>query len=344
MFVKAWPMADLDAISDFSYFDAVAGGDTYIAATSPDGNSKSFTMTSYWANGSVSLVLPENQNGKTQRFRVFLNRANKNNGNIFSVFSGTSSGEQCRLFLDSANKLVTYRGGTLLAQGALALDGTLWHDIQCEILIHNSVGVFNVYLNNSSTPEISFSGNTQNQATADVNSFYFGTSTAGALWDAYFCDPILFNSDGPVNNGLILSGTKIVKKLLTGDGVSQWPGRNTGANNYGNLNDALGAPNDDTAYIYGSTAGDKNLSEVTAFTETGTPLAIQVMSRFSKITSGQRAVKTGISIGGTEQKTERYLPIGYKTYADVFNTSDGGSAALTAADVTNMKPLAEISV
>jgi hypothetical protein len=341
MFVKAWPLAELDHLSDFAYLDAVAGGDVYISATSPDGAGKSFGMSSYWGNGSVSLVLPTNHNGKTCRFRIFLNRNNRNNGNLFAVFANAASGEQVRLFLDANNKLVAYRGGMLLVQGNTVLDGALWHDIQSEILVHGSAGVFNVYLNNNPTPEISFTGNTQAQASADVNSFYFGSSTAGALWDAYISDPILFNSDGPLNNGLIPTGTKIIKKPLNGDGASQW-NRNTGANNYGNLNDALGAPNDNTNYLYGSTVGDKNLSDVEDFTE-GTPLAVQLMSRYSKIVSGMRAIKTGIAIGATEQKTERYPAIGFKTYTDVINSSDGGSTALTASDVTNMKVVAEIS-
>jgi hypothetical protein len=344
MFEKAWPLADLDSAADLAYFDALTGGDVGIVASSPDGASKSFVMSSYWANGWAALVLPSNHNGKTCRFRIFLNRNNKNNGNLFSVFANPSSGEQVRLFLDSASKLVAYRGGTLLAQGSTVLDGTLWHDIQSEILVHSSAGVFKVYLNNNPTPEISFTGNTQGQESADVNSFFFGTSTAGALWDAYINDPILFNSDGPLNDGLIPAGTKIVKKLLNGDGASQFPGRNTGANNYGNLNDVLGNPTDDTAYVYGSTPGDENLSDVEDFTEAGTPLAIQLMSRFSKVASGQRAVETGIKIGTTEQVTERYPEIGYKTYTEVFNSSDGGSTALTASDVTNMKALARISV
>jgi hypothetical protein len=348
MIVKAWLLGELDNVSDFTYYsDYPIGGSVGLVSASPDGTGKSFALDGYWGNGSVPCVLPENHNGKTCYFRVYLYIPASivgNSGTLFTVMANPTSGEQVRLYLNSSRQLAAYRGGTLLGTGASVLATDVWHEIQSEVLVHNSSGKFNIYLNNSmATPEIPYTGNTQNQANADVKSFFFGTSTAGALWGAYFNDPLLFNSDGPVNDSLIPAGAKIVKLPLNGDGAAQW-NRNTGANNYGNLNEAFGAPDGDTAYLYGSSVGDKNLSDVTDPAFAGVPLGFQVISRISKIQSGSRAVKTGLKIGANEIKTERYLPIGYKTYVDIIQTSDGISTPLTMSDVTNTQALAEISV
>jgi len=156
------------------------------------------------------------------------------------------------------------------------------------------------------------------------------TTTAPTM---YAKDLIFANGLGAFNNGFM--GSCQVYSLIPDADVSATWSRNTGANNYGNVNEG-GPPNDDTAYIYAVTpAPAANVMGLSDLPINVTSVkALMAVHRSKKSDGGDGNVQVGLKSGAsTALGADRPITVAYTYFRDVIETDPATAAAWTPGAV-----------
>lgn len=319
---------DLDYLATPSIASSVA-----TSSVTPLGVGKSMLNTGY-----LAFLLP-NQAGKTinvgvyQRvigvgcFLTFLDKE----PDLYSA----STSHQVDLCRNASGYLELRKpDATVLATGTTFIDTALFYYFQVTALIDNA-GSFQVRINGNSTPDINFSGDTQQQSTTNVKSIMFGRQAFGSesKADSYVYRPVVFNTDGSDNNSLVPARLTHAHMHGTSDGADIWT-PSSGGTIYNLIDELHGAPND-ADYGSTSTLNAFNRVKPAALSNVGSVAAVQVLSRFNKPVAGTIAVKPGFKAGGTEaQAAQRYLSTGISNYVDTFEYKTG-TTKVAASDLTD---------
>jgi hypothetical protein len=329
---------EMDAASDVGYFYPYASSvyDVVIDASVPSG----FTGNSLrvdpggYGTSYVGVSFPENQAGKTLNIGCHMKITGV--GAVLSLHSVSSDGaardQQIALSRNSNGFLEVKRGTTVIATGATYIGQSDFNFYQISTRIDNE-GSFVVRLNGNPVPDIDFEGDTQNKSSNDVRQICFGSDALNNTPTTYFYQPIVFNSDGTTNNGLVPVKLVHAHRHPVSDGAEIWT-PNSGSFAYTRIDEVIGAP-DDADYVKTSTLNAKNRCLVGgAVSNVGEVAAVQVLSRYKKPTVGAVAVKSGVIAGANEvQSVARYLPSGLSNYNDVFEYKTG-TTKFAAGDIT----------
>jgi hypothetical protein len=335
MFLLGISFDEMDAASDVGYLYpyTVAGANTTVDASTPNGVGKSLVIYSGIANGGANLgvSLPTDQAGKTLNvgFRAKLLAA----GVFFSLHSVdviAGKAQQIGLVRNESGYLELWRGASLVETGTTYIDPAVWTFFQITVLVGND-GLCAVRLNGNSAPDIDFAGDTQAQVSNSVVQVAFGSDGLLGHTTGYYFRPVVCNTDGTANNGLVPAKLTPVHIHPNADGATIWT-LSTGAIAYPLIDELVGAP-DDADYVETSTLNAKNRCLLAAQTAIGDVAAVQVLSRFEKSGVGTLAVKSGLIAGANEvQSAEKYLPDGISNYLDIFEFKTG-STPFAAADL-----------
>ena len=308
------------------------------------GTGKSIQFTN--ANSVLRRVFPANQSGKTLYAGVSYKRDSTLSGAVttrvpFISFYQTDNNEsapQIFVALNTSYKLEIVRGATVLATGSttIALNTAYYIEVKC--LVHNSAGSFEIKINGTS--EVSITGtDTQEQSDSNVLAIGLGYLSAYSP-PGYFDDFYIDNSDGTLNNGY--RGEQRMVMITPTSDSSVVFSRNTGASNYLAVDDSPGAPDEDTTYVFASTSGNKDEYGLSDLTGVSTARSIRLMTRAEKDDVNPKSFKAGIKSGATNQQVTHVLGVGYATYHDYFESSDGGTTQFNGTTVNSMLSTIEV--
>lgn len=329
--VDAWVFDGLDSESDLEIIGGkfIYGGD--LSTDTPGGVGKSWHA---YNSNHLILSIPE-QAGKTVNVLAKIKINSSSDSTLFwvspSVINNDISPQIKLAYNQSLARLELYRGATLLAYGSHAVPLSAFNTYQIEYLIHSSSGKFKVFINGNTTADIDYTGNTQNQASDSVRSLRFG---ADSNWcpNMYVYGVICANSDGSVDNGRIPANAAYSMVSCVSDGATIWT-PNSGSTAYTQIDEALGAPNDDTDYVKTSTLNAKNICGVQNISGAGRIIMVQGFWRAKRNATGTCGVKFGTKVGADEnQSSEYFLPATYGNYKLNITTKDGANA-FTQSDI-----------
>jgi hypothetical protein len=298
-----------------------------------------------WENNAIVCELPSDQSGKDLYCWVALKlSANTSGALLWLGDSLIAASEQLTVRYDaSTQRFLLCRGNTLLQSGTTNVIYDAWNILQIKAKVHDSAGVFDLYLNNAPTPDISVSGvDTQNKSTDSVLCLGFGRDSVSVNPDMLVYRPIICNGDGSKNNSKIPYNYQHQILHPDSDGASIWT-PDTGSVVNSRINSQQGAP-DDTSYGKADTLNQVNKVGVANPTGTiGTVGALQLNSRAARQTASAAGVKFGIDVSGdVQQGQERFLPSSFDNYIDVFETKTGGTG-FTQTDIDNLQLTAELT-
>lgn len=269
-------------------------------------------------------------------------------GMAFKVNDVTSAGAEILSFLDNTGtRMITistnavgglnvYLGGnvsTLLGAtppGLLALN--TYHYLEIELVISNTVGVVNLYLDGA--PELTLSGIDTQVGTPSVISLVriSGSSTVSACDDYYLTD-----------TAVKLGEQKVTTNRASADtAAAQWTPL-TGTSGAAMVSDSV--VDGDTTYISSATVGQKSIFDMANFSAP-VPLAItavQISFTARKDDATTRQVRsTNISgatpfVGTTQNMTSSYLK-----FNAIYATDPNTTAAWTPAAVDALEAGVEV--
>lgn len=259
---------------------------------------------------------------------------------LFTLFATIDdTNPQLSVYINKAtSQLEIVRGTTVLATGATALTTTDWRYVEIKMLIDNAAGACEVKLDGLS--EVAVSGvDTANAASTAVLYFALGMVQNSYVAGGYIDDFYILNSDGTANN-TYLGEQRCEIMTPTSDATVAWS-RFTGSTNFENVDDPIGAPDDDTTYVYSSTAAQKDEYGLSDLTAVGAVAGVKLISRAKK-DSGVFSFKAGIKSGATDQQVTHSLNTSYYQFFDLFETSDGAGTAFTSTTVNSLLATIEV--
>lgn len=300
-------------INTLPYFSA---SNSYSSITGRSGG-RSIRMNS--RNNSITLSLPSSKQtviaGLGVRWSTLLNQA--------TTLMGFRDGgtNQVDVRLDTGGGLSITRNGTSLDTGS-TLSVNTWYYIEMKATIDNSSGSVEVRINGSSTPDMSFSGDTQNSGNATISNVLFQTpqGTSGNTtidWDdIYICDNL-----GGFNDDFL--GDCIVQQYLPNGAGTETDF--SGA--YTDIDDS--SPDGDTTRIASSTTNSYGTYQMTNVTDVNTPdiRGVGVFAYAKKSDAGNRGLAPVIRSGTTlYDGTNTQLTVGQYLYYYTFWEEDPDTA------------------
>lgn len=249
------------------------------------------------------------------------------------------------LMTNTTNTLFDFRdGGTVHVSLKVGTNGSLWFEragvqiggatpagtfvegslyLHCfaKVVISDTVGTVDLWLNGDATPAISATGlDTRNGGNATVDRIRLGgvVNVNGApTYDDFY-----------LTDGANLGDCRVESRLPNGNGnSSQMLGSDgNSTDNYLLVDEA--APNSDTDYVGSPTVTEKDTYTMQDATPaTGTVHAIKVTLVAKKSDAGSRSFASVVRLSGTEaDSADRALSTSYAYYSDIRETKPGGGA------------------
>lgn len=237
--------------------------------------------------------------------------------------------------------LLELRGdGTLILQDSdendiatvvQALKPGAWHYLQIDITLNATTGACEVILDGVQIMNVT------NQDFADAASTATDFISIGSHDLTRFDDVIIMDGTGAVFNALI-GDVRVTSLLPDGDGVIAAWANLVGPSNFQDVDDALGAPDDDTTFISSSTLDQINrvtLGDVPGTPDTVHAVAGNVRARNDGANNVAIDILSNVS---TAQGADKTLTAGYIWHQSVFEIDpDGGGTAWDEAAVNALE-------
>jgi hypothetical protein len=302
---------------------------TTTLTTSPRVGTGKYLDCNLWTGTGLKYTFSSDQSGNTLYIGMAFKVTTLADNMPFLSISG-----QCTIYIvqSGANwKFEARRGTTVLATSSVITYSGTWVYLEFKVLVNTTTGIVELKIDN--TTAFTFTGNTQNNGSASVTYILFpnhgNISGHYGLDDLYIC-----NSTGSANN--TYRGEQLAEFCIpSGDSTVAWA-KNSGTFNYQAVDDPLGAPDDDTTYVYSNTSGQKDEYTLTDLSNVLSVVGVKLITRAEKDNTGALSLKTGIKSGATDQQVTHSLPIGYVNFIDIFETSDGAGTAFTATTVNSL--------
>ena len=239
---------------------------------------------------------------------------------------------QFYITMDSGPNICVYRGTTLLATSPTTITTNVWHYVEVEFVISDTVGEVRVYLDNNSTPIINLSGIDTKYQTENGFS-YIGLSgfsvSVGYMDDMYI-------TDTPNR----LGEQRVLTTYVDADSTpSEWSTSAGGSTApYTMLDETL--CDGDTTYIYSGVAGRAAVFSTQNPSVVPTSVnAVQVGGYARKTDTGVRGVQLQYvdGAGSTFNSSEFTLSGGYVRQISLYGTNPGTGLPWTAAELNAMR-------
>jgi len=294
------------------------------------------------SHGYRSIALASNYTDVYFRIGLRIDHHAGNTGSItFWRDFDTASGLQIELLHNPYNTISAYRGGTGLATSAVLFTCNVWHLLRIRHLVHDSTGVFQVYLDDDASPIIDFSGDTCNTANVNVARFAIGAISFSYRYYenscyVYWDDLAVNDASGTYENALPNKGGIIYLKP-------------TGAGNYTQLTPSTGSnyacvdevPPSTADYVYSDTEDKRDtytLEDVPAIYNT--VYLVQPIAYAALSAAGTGGIRTTVRSGATDDDDDATISLS-TTYAfargDVRYRDPADSAAWTPAKVNALE-------
>lgn len=235
----------------------------------------------------------------------------------------------------STGKLEIYRNTTLLATGSTALLSGVWYYLEFKIVISDTAGVTDMYVNGvletiTYVTGTSTTQDTRNGGNASANNISIGGdgSQNGTSFDVD--DIYIHDGTGGVDDA-VWGDIRIVEKTVDGAGnYSQFTP--SAGSNWQNIDDAT--PNGDTDYNESSTVNHIDTGTTAALGFTGTVKGVGVSVYARKTDAGAGSLAPLWRISGTDYAgTGVALPTNYIYVTQLYRVSPATSSAWTTTEI-----------
>lgn len=253
---------------------------------------------------------------------------------IFTFLDGTSA--NMYLEVNNAGNLKLVRGFTDIATGSQALTADTWYHFALKYFVDNTTGTFELRINGSATPDIDFTGDTQNTSFNYIQS----VRLEGAFEVFTYDDFVLADDTG---TQAFLGDYDVYTLHPDGAGASAQFTPSAGSN-WQNVDEN---PNDgDTTYNESQTVGHKDRFTMgNVPTDTDTIYGVQVGAFSKKTDVGTRELNVLAYDGTTEGAgSDLALSTDYQWVLGMFEDHPSGAAAWTESEVNSMEAGYEVAV
>lgn len=231
----------------------------------------------------------------------------------------------------------TGEGGTILGTSTLPLiTAQAWHHIEARIVIDDTSGEFELYVNGDAVAGMNLTGlDTRNAGISNCAQIaVLQRATSGSSRQVYyFKDLIVWDTTGSVNN-TFLGLCEILHLPLDGDSSLNWT-PSSGSTGYNLLNEA---PPNDTSYI-GAASSSVNPAEFTFQnlpTDVTSVKALIMVGRLAKTDAGTATVQMGLKVNGdTDLGSDRNITEAYTYWYDVSEISPDTAIPWNPTEVNN---------
>lgn len=305
---------------------------------SPRVGTNTYYATPTFSSSSMSLYKNLTPTSSKLTFGMALRLNVLNSGNApIALYSNSGNNLQFTLKINASGYVQIYRGSsTLLATGTTALPLDTWLYLELQVLISTTVGTAEVRINGATTPDITFSGNTQNYVTSNlVDQWYY--SAYADLDDVY-----VFDANGTTNT-TFAGDVRVYALLPNGNGSSsQFTGSDgDSTNNYQLVNEQPFSTSD---YVGSATSGQRDtyaMADLPA--NVSTVLGAQNNVIVAKSDAGTASFKPALNIGGTlSYGPTRVLNTTYTSYRDIYDHNPVTSANWTVSDINGLEDGVEV--
>lgn len=321
----------MDSFDDYATADLaligwseLGGGGTVTILAPPDGRWGTQCLELYDWDEGCTRVLPAAYATVTVGFAFKVVTLATVATPIMRWYDGTTL--HMRLMLNTDGSLFFQRGdgtqvGSTSSAGLFTVD--TWHHFTAKVLIHDSTGTVDLWVNGSSSAAISNTGlDTRNGGNATTDRIRLGGETNEGGKPLY--------DDLYATDGANLGDARVQCLLPSGNGnSSQFTGSDANSTDNYLLVDDPDDSDDDTTYVQSNTVSQKDTYALPSLAAaTGTVHAVQVSLYAKKNDAGARSVASVMRLsGGTEaDSANRALTGSYAFYNDIRETKPGGGA------------------
>jgi hypothetical protein len=224
------------------------------------------------------------------------------------------------------------RGGTELARSAVGtISYDAWNYVELVALINDTTGFAVVYLNGDPVSPVSYTGDTRNGGSAQIDGFRLCCEASGDGRTTRFDDVYWLDDTGAELTDR-LGPVRVQAVVPTSDVAADFT-RSAGASNFGTVDEAL--PNNDTDYNASSTPGHQDVFGVGALSgPIGQVFAVQTRVRARKTDTGAVTLTPSVISDAVEEDgAPRVLGASYAEYTDIFPNDPSTSEPWDPADV-----------
>lgn len=267
-------------------------------------------------------------------FHLRFNAGNNAQQGIISFYNGaTVIGE---LTINTDKTMTYYQGSLATSLGTTsgALLTSQWYDLQLKVYFHSSAGTVDLLVNGSSW--MALTGKNTGSTLCDNAGLGDGAALTGGNATCYYADPVIWDDNGSYNNSWPLGDVRVQPLLPSGAGntTSNWSrGGTDSGSDYGQVDEA--SANDDTDYIYSSTAAAKDTFAYGNLASTsGTVKAVQVTISARKDDAGTRTIAPVYRPASTDYDgTTVTVGDSYTFYREITEVSPATSSGWTISEV-----------
>ena len=259
----------------------------------------------------------------------------------FVAFLGDNAAtEHVGVAVTSTWGLEIRRGTTVIATSAASnvIAQNAWFYIEVQVTISDTVGSVEVRLNGSSTPVVSFTGDTKNGGTSsniDAVEWMCGDNSIPGYTD----DIYILNSSGS-SNTTFLGDCRVQTLFPNGAGNATGLTPSTGSN-WQTVDEA---PPSSSDYSGSPTSGARDTYSLTdLIAGTASIKGVKLSTFMHKSDSGTIQMKPALRVGSTNYYgSSRTLASSMTGYTDLYDTSPATSSAWTASEVNGSEAGAEV--
>jgi hypothetical protein len=241
--------------------------------------------------------------------------------------AGATSGFHLQLHVETSGAFRIHKGSTVLETGTFSMSVDTWTWLEMKWTIDNTTGVFELRINGSATPDIDFSGDTQNGGSAYADAISLEGSNDNHDYDDLYVADDAGSQD-------FLGDVTVETLVADGTGAASDFTPSAGSN-YQNVEEL---PTDnDTTYNESSTVDhDDRFAHGDLTADTDLVLGVQVGIWAKKDDAGAREMRVLAEDGTTEGEGAAHsLSTDYMWFTDMFEDHPSGAAAWTESEVNS---------
>jgi hypothetical protein len=239
-----------------------------------------------------------------------------------------------------------WNGGTLLGTTTTRLFPNCWNYVEISATISDTVGSVQVRLNGSTTPEITFSGDTRNGGVStNIDMLYFSTwgdIGNGGVGSGFIDDVYIADATGTTNN-TFLGDVRVHSLAPTGNGTDSGLTGSDG-NQVNNYLLANTMPVQTTTYNGAQFAGRDTYQMADLPATVANIFAVQNNVSAAKNNNNSAVAKSVLRLGGNFYYSSQLgITTAYRDYPVLYELNPNSGITWTAADVNGAESGLEVS-
>lgn len=283
------------------------------------------------SQGSLKKTLPASYATLVQGFALRLSALPASATDLFTLMAGGTQTVRVRVASSGAISILNSGGTTIATGAAAAVSAGNWIFIEVKAFINGASGTVEVKTNGGAyiASTVGNFGSSNLDGIASLANYNEITGTID-VDDVYALDTTGDNAD-------FLGDSHVETLYPSADGANTNFTPDTGTAHYSRVNEHTGTyPDDDTSYVYSSTAGHRDTYVTTDLSAlSGAVFGVQVNLYARKDDAATRQIAPVIRQGGSNfDGTTQTLSLSYAVYSQIYD-NDTASADWTVSSVNN---------